>query len=292
MTEPTVITEPGTYTEIDDATYHADPVPESSLSVSGAKRILDAPARFAWDRDHKVYKKAFDFGHAAHEKVLGRGPEIAIVPVDVLAKDGGLSTTAAKKFVADARARGAVPLKASDAAIIDDMAARLLEHDAARELLAEGVAELSLFWRDIETKVMLRARLDWLTAMPNSGRPVVVDYKTTARSCDPERWGWEAGDYGYHMQDCWYREGLSLAHDADDPAFLFIVQEKNPPYLVSVCELDEDAREVGAQRNRVARRVYLDCMTRGEWPGYPPHIHAVSIPRARYAPEPPEEIDQ
>lgn len=281
------VTGPGIFDGLDERAYHADPVRESSLSVTGAKRILDCPARFAWERDHRKEKRVFDFGHAAHAKVLGVGLGVEIVLTT--AKDGAKSeardrrTKSAQDHEDDIRARGLVPLIRSEMDTVDAMAAALIGHPLAARLFRDGTSELSMFWRDEATKVMLRGRIDWLTTL-GSDRPVVVDYKTIAGTADPDRFGWEAGKYGYHMQDCWYREGYGVL-TGTDPAFTFVVQEKSPPYLVSVCELDDDAREVGAQRNRVARATYLDCMTRDEWPGYAPVVHPVSIPRARYAPE-------
>lgn len=286
----TTVTGPGLHDGLDEAAYHADPVPESSLSVTGAKRILDCPARFAWERENRTEKRAFDFGHAAHAKVLGVGLGVEVVLTT--AKDGAKTeardrrTKSAQDHEADIRARGLVPLIRAEMDTVDAMAAQLAAHPLAARLFRDGTSELSMFWRDEATKIMLRGRIDWLTTL-GSSRTVIVDYKTTAREAHPERFGWEAGDHGYHMQDCWYREGYRLL-TGDDPAFLFVVQEKTRPYLVSVCELDDEAREVGAQRNQVARATYLDCMTRGEWPGYAPVVHPVSIPRARYAAEPEE----
>lgn len=273
---------PGIYRDLDEEKYHADPVPEGSLSVSGAKKLLDSPARFKWEQEHREPKKAFDFGHAAHAKVLGKGLPVAVIPDELLSSNGAASTTAAKAFVAEARERGDVPLKSDEAAVIDAMAAKLAEHASASKLLAAGEAERSMFWRDEETRIMLRGRTDWITALP-TGRPCIVDYKTTARSANPDRFRWEARDYDYHMQDCHYREGLD-ALTGDRHAFLFIVQEKTAPYLVSVVELDDDARDVGDQRNRVARRLYLDCRTRDQWPAFP-GITRINLPNAKYAPE-------
>lgn len=277
-----MIDAPGIY-DVPELEYQADPVAESSLSVSGAKTILKSPARFHWERQHgRPNTKSFDFGHAAHAKVLGVGLEVATVPADLLAKNGAASTAAAKEWAADATARGAVILKAEDVARVDAMAAELATHPIASALFRDGTPEQSIFWRDDDTKVMLRGRTDWVTRL-KSGRPVVVDYKT-ADDANPDEFRWDAGRYGYHMQDAWYREGMDTL-TGESHAFLFVVQEKTAPFLVSVIELDDDARDVGAQRNTVARRTYLDCMTRDEWPGYPPQVHRVSIPNARYAPE-------
>ena len=73
-------------------------------------------------------------------------------------------------------------------------------------------------------------------------------------------------------------------HIEEPPAFLFIVQEKEPPYLVSVCELDDDSRAAGAEPNATARALFLECMTTGEWPAYAPRVHPVTIPRYSYSP--------
>lgn len=279
------ITAPGVYPDLDEAAYHADPVPETSLSVSGAKKILKCPARFKWDRDNPRTTKSFEFGKAAHSKILGTGAEVVAIPDELLAKNGAASTTAAKDFIAEAEAAGRIPRKAAEVAVVDAMAAMLATHPIAGPLFrANGQAEVSMFARDDATKVMLRGRVDWLTRL-RSGRPVIVDYKT-AESADPDRFAWAARDYDYHMQDRWYPEVALLSGlTNDEPAFLFVVQEKSPPYLVSVCELTDDARDVGAQRNRVARQVYLECMTCDEWPGYAPIVHPISLPYAKYAPE-------
>ena len=61
---------------ISDTDYHAGP----SLSSTGARKILDCPARFKWERDNPPPPKpAYDFGHLAHRLVLGEGSVIQIV---------------------------------------------------------------------------------------------------------------------------------------------------------------------------------------------------------------------
>ena len=54
----------------------------------------------------------------------------------------------------------------------------------------------------------------------------------------------------------------------DDPAFVFIFQEKNPPYLVNVVQLDDEAMEAGRQRMRIACEMFHGCTETGIWPGY------------------------
>ena len=277
-----IVDTPGIYRDLDEDDYHADPVPESSLSVSGAKRILRSPARFRYLQTHREVKAAFDFGHAAHAEILGVGMPVQVIPDEMLAKDGAASTTKAKEFIAAARLAGAVPLKAEQALVIAAMAEQLRAHPLSKTFFADGEAEVSLFGRDQDTKVMLRGRLDWRTRV--DGLAVIVDYKTTAKTADPSAFHREATDRDYPMQDDWYRT-LADSLYGEPHAFVFCVQEKDPPYLVSFVELEDTAREVAAQRNRVAREIYLECMTRDEWPGYSPTVHRITTPYARYAPE-------
>lgn len=269
----------GIHADVPELEYHAA-AGEPSLSVSGAKRILDSPARFKWEKDHPPRKKAFDFGHAAHAKVLGVGLEVVTVPEDLCGKNGARSTTEAKAWIAAAESMGRVVLKPSEVEVVDAMALALESNRDAMRLLKDGNPEQSICWRDEETKILLRSRSDWTTTLGD--QPVIVDYKT-CDDANPDRFRWDAGKWGYHQQDAWYREGYEILTGSPH-GFVFIAQEKKEPYLSSVIEIDDEAREIGDQRNRVARRIFLDCMTRDEWPAFP-GIHRVSIPNARPAKE-------
>ena len=248
------ILEPGIYDGIPEPDYHADPVPAGSLSQSGAKTILRAPALYRWQRDHPVHKDVFDFGTAAHAKVLGKGAPVVVLDFPTW------QTNAAKAARDEARAKGETPLLVKDALIVDEMATALLEHRLASMLLAKGEPEVSAFAPDPATGVMRRGRVDWLS------RHVITDYKTAA-TADPAAFGRSAAAYGYHMQAAWY---LDLFRDlgADVEAFAFIVQEKEPPYLVEVIELDERAVDRGRVLNARALERYRDCRASGVWPGY------------------------
>ena len=71
--------------DVPESQYHADP----ALSYSGMKTLLDCPARFAWEREHgRPERAAYDFGHAAHQLVLGVGDPIAIIDADDFTAEG------------------------------------------------------------------------------------------------------------------------------------------------------------------------------------------------------------
>ena len=270
---PVVVLGPTVIPDLDEAVYHGDPVPAEmghSLSHSGAKKLLSTtPEHFHYERVHgRPTKKAFDFGHAAHYKVLGKGSPIKVI-------DGNRNATAVKEAIAEAEAAGMTVLKSPEMAKVEAMAKRLHEHPIAGKLLAgDGLdIELSVFWQDV-TGVFRRARYD--VARFGRGRPVIVDYKSCT---DASEAGFTRSviDWGYYTQDPWYCDGAA-ALDLADPAellFAFIAQEKEPPYAVNVHYLSDEFKQIGRQENRRAIELYADCQSSGIWPGNPvePSLH-------------------
>jgi hypothetical protein len=272
--EPTEITEPGVY-ELSHAEYHADPVPGGSLSSTGARRLLppSCPAKFDYARRHPEEPKLeFDLGNAAHDAVLGGGPEVVVVDAANWRKK------ADQEAAADARARGAVPILRDQWTEVLNMRDALMAHPFAGKLFDAGTAEASLFWLDEPSGVTRRARLDWLPET-RRGRMIIPDLKT-AISANPDDFARQAANFGYHQQGAWYRDGVrALDLAGDDAVFVFVVQEKTPPYVVSVVQLDAAAMRIGAALNRKAIDIYADCDRTGIWPGYVDDVALASLPR-------------
>jgi hypothetical protein len=269
-----VVDEPGVY-DMPEAEYHADPVPGGSLSASGAKLLLppSCPALYRYRRDHPKESAAFDFGTAAHKFVLDSGPDITVI--DAL----DWRTRAAQDARKEARAKGIVPLLVSEFSEIAEMARAIEQHPLASALFdpARGKPEQSLFWADGEFGIWRRARLDWLPE-PRPGRRIVIpDYKTAA-AVDRESIRKAVANFGYHMQAAQYIDGVRALGLDEDPAFLFVFQMKDPPYLVNVVQLDDDAIRAGRERMRVACEMFRDCTQTGIWPGYSQDIETISLP--------------
>jgi hypothetical protein len=85
--------------------------------------------------------------------------------------------------------------------------------------------------------------------------------------------------FGYHQQFAWYIDAArALGLADDDTAFVFVAQEKTPPYLVSVVQLDEMALRIGRFLNGEALRLYAQCRKTGRWPGYADDVQIVQLP--------------
>lgn len=274
VADVTVITDPGVYT-IPDGVYHADPVPQRSLSSSGARKLLppSCPAKFQHERENRPPSKPhFDMGHAAHKLVLGSGPEIVAVDAD------DWRTKAAKEARDAAYAEGKTPLLAGDVEIVEAMAQAIRQHPVASALFNpdHGDPEQSLFWTDEPTGTTLRARLDWLPT-PRDGRLIIPDYKTTT-SALPAAFAKSCANYGYSQQAAWYLDAIRALNLAEESAFVFVAQEKTAPYLVTVIELDADALRIGRALNRLAIDLYADCTANDTWPGYSDDVVHLSLP--------------
>lgn len=273
--------EDGLHPGIPDVVYHAD---LGSLSSSGARALLaKTPAHFDHERRNaRKPKREYDYGHLAHMKVLGEGGEFVILDPEVhgltakgKVSDSPRSTAMWKDAEAEARDRGAVPVHIDDWRKSDLMAEQVRKHPIAGKLFEyDGYAELSGYWVDPITGVRLRYRPDYLIELPD-GRIICVDYKTTI-DASVAHFEKASGDYGYFQQEPWYCDGIR-ACGLGDPKFLFVVQEKEPPYLVNVIEHHADDVSRGRDLNRLAIDLYADCIASGEWPGYEPAVHTARL---------------
>lgn len=253
----------GFHDNLDERAYHAHP---DSVSVTGLKLIAKAPALFRQAQDHRVHRDVFDIGSAAHALVLGIGAPIEVVD------ESDWRSKAAREAREAIRSRGATPLLTADYQRVQNMADALSSHALAMRLLSEGRPEVSAFAVHQETGVLRRARFDWL------GSSVLTDYKTAASS-DPRDLAGRYGairKWGYDQQAAFYTD---IARDLGHPAsaFAFIVQMKEPPYLVTVAYVRDDDLDEARWRNREALERFRDCTASGLWPGFLPDDTAAVV---------------
>lgn len=269
----------GLHTHFD---YSPDP---NRLSPNGAKKLLppSTPARFDYDRTHpQKDKRVFDFGKVAHKLVLGEGDQFLILDPEIhgLKKDGTLAenpraTATWKEVEANARAAGLTPVHIDDYRKAAEMAQAVRLHPDAGPLLADGDAEVWLYWTDPVSGQALRQRIDWITRP--DGHLTIIEYKTAA-DASPEAFGRAVFKYGYHLACAFAVTGAKALRLDESPTYVIVAQEKEPPYQTSVHELDPEAFRYSYRAMREAIAIYQRCMAAGKWPGYPAGINSIPLP--------------
>lgn len=250
--------------DMNDATYHADPVEGGSLSSTFARLLTNhVPVKALDLYTNRKPTKAMNLGKAAHRQALGSGPTPIVWEFDGRTTAG----KAERAEYAEAIAREEV-IAVTDAEYdqITGMADALRRDPVTRKMLDISRAEVSAFWKDGAIRpnaVWLRARYDLLS---DEG---AVDYKTT-QDVSMRGFSKAMATYGYHQQAEFYWRGLeALGHPAADKPFRFVCQETTPPYLIQIHRGDVFAMQTAELLNDRAVRLYAECAASGEWPGYP-----------------------
>lgn len=256
-----------------EAEYHAHP----ALSSSGARKLLppSCPAKYAYERQQpSPPTKEMKVGTAAHREVLGIGSDVVVSD-----EWDTYRTKAAQEWRDAAEAAGKVPMLAHEYQPIREMRAALVAHPLFGALFdpARGKAEQSLFWTDETTGVPCRARFDFLPNPVEGRRLVIADYKK-GRSAEPAEFARQSATLNYALQADWYRRGAVALGLDRDPAFVFAVQEPEPPYLLTVAQIHErDLRRAHAMNDH-ALRIFARCTETGHWPGYADDVVTVEMP--------------
>jgi hypothetical protein len=257
-------------------TYHGDCCDGPSLSHGGAHDIIKTcPALYFEDspynpnRPEDESKKAFNLGSAAHTLVLEPDQWASrVVIVRGVTKDGkpsaGYSSQSAKDQRDAALAANKIPVLAEEHSEVMAMHAALLRHPIAGNAFEGGVAERSFFWRDPEFGIWLKCRPDYLYA----DNDTIVHYKTTGRGAAPPDLSKTLWDMGWHSTVPWYCDGVEAVTGHRPRNSLFVVQEVEPPYLVSVTRVNQRAVNWGRKANRKAISLFANCMRTGQWHGY------------------------
>ena len=192
------------------------------------------------------------------------GDEYAVAPVVDRRTSAGKEMWAA--FCA--QNEGKTVITQDNADTMREMEEALERCTLANELMrGEGQTEVPFFWTDPETEEKCKIKLDRIIKGLD-GRYYIIDYKT-AKCAETNRFNAEVFRLGYHLQAGMYSEGVMTALNLDyRPTFLFVVQEKEPPYSLNVIEVSEDVMKVGVAKFHELLQKYHDCKMVDIWPGY------------------------
>ena len=230
-------------------------------------KMEDSPEKFKYFLEHPVEQTpAMAFGSACHKAILEPddfGNEFAVAPnVDKRTKEG--KETWATFIEQNA---GKTIISRDDAEVIESMEAVLLLCQLAKKLIyGKGETEVPFFWTDPETGEKCKVKLDRLVKY--NRRWYVVDYKTT-QCAETFRFNSDMWKLGYFMQAAMYTEGVMKAKKLKKrPGFLFVAQEKKPPYSVNVIEVSEEVMNAGVAKFHQLLDKLHACKVIDQWPGY------------------------
>jgi hypothetical protein len=117
--------------------------------------------------------------------------------------------------------------------------------------------------------------------VPSEIPDLIVDVKT-ARSANPKDLQRSVVDWGYHLQEAFYRRGWRHLFGSE-PDFVFSFHEKPrdpneepvPPVLI---ELDRQFRMAGEREITRLMQLHQECTSSGNWPSYTQGITLLSPP--------------
>jgi len=234
------------------------------ISRSELWLLRESPEKFKWAQEHpEEPTPALIFGSLVHKLLLEPetfDEDFAIMPdVDRRTKAGKEAYNA---FLSDFSEKYIISRADYEKAL--QMANKAKQTPFVSKLLDNGKHEVAYYWNDAFTNERCKVRLDCITEL--GGKTIIVDYKTTANA-STDSFIKSAINYGYDFQSAMYCVAVKM-NTGIDPVFVFIAQEKDPPYAVNVLQADNYLLKRGYDIFRELIGIYHDCKESGNWYGY------------------------
>lgn len=259
------------------AAYIGDPAPQPSLNAGVAHILLTstpmhakaAHPRLTPNHDREESNR-LDLGTIAHAILLENDrSRLYIVDAD----DWRKKETKEKRD--EARAYGKLPVLRKDYESVETMVlvakATIAESEVADDFTA-AIPEQTLVWQ--EEGVWCRSRPD---KAPPDWR-VLFDYKTCAGTANPMLFGRTVLRHGYDLQAALGLRGVKHLFNTQRTTFIFLVQEIEPPYALSLVSLDPAWLKLADDKLRMAMSIWKGCLRTNEWTGYPSRVAYLEAP--------------
>jgi PDDEXK-like domain of unknown function (DUF3799) len=223
--------------------YFATKGYESNSSLKPALRSI---AHFIYNKEApKIDKPYFNLGSAIHAAILEPvrfQNDYVISPVyNGRTKSG---KQAKSEFLAENL--GKFIITDDDMDIINGIAENIAYHDDAMHLLKAGKSEVSYFWQDPVTDILMRARAD------SESCYATLDIKSTD---DASAKGFvkSCAKFSYDMQAYIYTEARSQVM-GETKQFVFLAVEKKAPYTIGLYAASNEMLASGLIQYREALR--------------------------------------
>lgn len=233
------------------------------ISKSQLYKITQSPLHFKYALDNPTEDTpALLFGRAVHKYILEKEDfekEFAVAPnVDRRTKAGKEEWA-----LFQVNNEGKDIISQDDFETIKAMA-EVVECNKIAKRLLTGKHERSFFWEDEQTQEICKCRPDCLATIGDNH--IIVDYKTTDNA-EQEAFMKSAIKYGYDLQAGMYTEGMK-SNTGNDYSFIFVAQEKKPPYAINILQADEYFMKEGNNLFHDLLGIYHECKLTDNWYGY------------------------
>ena len=218
----------GEYHNIPDYVYHAGP----GVSRSDLAKLLRSPEHLEYEKSkEQAENTAFLIGNALHCYILepAKFEEVYVELPKDMKKDKRLKKY--QLFLEDITPIQKV-LSYGEMKSVKDMGEKFKAHSICAQFLHDCETEVTYYWKDPKTGLLLKARLDIVN--PKLG---VMDIKTTAGDARRTKFSRDCLEYNYDLQAAHYWYGAAVAMKRDYN-FYFGVIEKSKPHGIVVHKAD------------------------------------------------------
>jgi len=266
------ITVPGIYRDLPLVQYHRGDIADGpSVSSTPLRQLWDKSPKHCWaksalnpKRTEQDDNEAMALGRATHHLICQQvnfADEFVVRPETLEGSAWQGNRTVCRNWLKARKNEGKTVLTPDQADRIRGMAVSLGEFPLIQAGALNGLIERSMFWKDKETGLWLKARPD---AIPNDSGDF-SDLKTTTSVLYHDLQN-SFASYGYVQQAALVMEGAD-ALGIEATSFTLIWVETTAPYCVRAQQLKDEDIERGTKVNRVAIRTFADCLASGVWPG-------------------------
>lgn len=257
---------------LDEDKYHSSP----ELSKHQLDNFRRAPSYY------KAKKEEPDISTAALS--YGRLFHCAILEPDELCKrfyvmpQCDKRTKEGKAIFAEAElaAAGRELVKEDDFRDAQHMERAMMKNSVIKGLLDEKKQmhrEASLFWTDEKTGNECRSRLDILR-----NDEIIIDLKT-CQDADIRSFSRACFNFNYDRQAYFYSKAAETTISGYNPrAFVFIVIEKEPPFLCAAYTAPPEMMALGRQTIREDLQFFAECKKKDSWPGLREIVQDIEVP--------------
>jgi len=238
-------------------------VTEVAFNPTIARTLLLDSARHAYlakrDLGNEPYREPsseMDTGNAIHELVFGGHRIVAIDKPDWRTKE-------AQIWRAEQRAAHRIPMLQRQLDELLEIANRIIDRMRREGIVLAGESNRRFEWRQPTRagSVLCHCEMDHLDY------PRIVELKTT--SCaHPKHVSRDIYNLGYDIQYAGYCDAFVAQGWAQDPDFVWVFAEIEPPHCITIGRPDALFKQMGRQRWARALRIWDACLACNMWPEY------------------------